>query len=85
VTEPNRARGAEMAAEAMERLIAGVEFLGGPGFEIEIVSARGTNTYDMTGANARVTGPQAGTYVFMDTAYAPLVPAFKPDSAFSER
>ena len=78
VTEPDRAVRASMAAEAMERLIACVEILERAGFEIEIISAGGTNTYDMTGANARVTELQAGTYVFMDMAYAPLVPAFKP-------
>jgi D-serine deaminase-like pyridoxal phosphate-dependent protein len=78
VTEPNRALRATMAAEAMERLIACVEILERAGFEIEIVSAGGTNTYDMTGANPRVTELQAGTYVLMDTAYGPLVPAFKP-------
>lgn len=78
VTEPDRARRARMAAEAMERLIACAEILEHAGFEIEIVSAGGTNTYDMTGANPRVTELQAGSYVFMDTAYAPLAPAFKP-------
>jgi D-threonine aldolase len=78
VTEPDRGQRARMAAEALERLLACVEILERAGFEIEIVSAGGTNTYDMTGANARVTELQAGTYVLMDMAYGPLVPAFQP-------
>jgi len=78
VEEPNRALRASKAAEAIERLIACVEFLERAGFEIEIVSAGGTNTYDMTGANPRVTELQAGSYVFMDATYGPLTPAFKP-------
>lgn len=78
VEEPDRALRARQAAEAMERLIACVELLERAGFEIEIVSAGGTNTYDMTGANPRVTELQAGSYVFMDTTYGPITPAFKP-------
>jgi D-serine deaminase-like pyridoxal phosphate-dependent protein len=78
VTQPDRAVRATMAAEAIERLIACVEILERAGFEIEIISAGGTNTYDMTGANPRVTELQAGTYALMDMAYGPLVPAFKP-------
>jgi D-serine deaminase-like pyridoxal phosphate-dependent protein len=78
VEEPDRALRARQAAEAIERLIACVERLERAGFEIEIVSAGGTNTYDMTGANPRVTELQAGSYVFMDTTYGPITPAFKP-------
>ena len=78
VEEHNREIRARQAAEAMERLIACVDLLERAGFEIEIVSAGGTNTYDMTGANPRVTELQAGSYVFMDTTYGPITPAFKP-------
>lgn len=78
VLEPDRGMRAKLAAEAMDRLIACVQALEGRGFEIEIVSAGGTNTYDMTGTNPRVTELQAGSYAFMDVAYAPFAPAFKP-------
>jgi len=78
VLEPDRHLRAKIAAEAIDRLIACVEALEQGGFEIEIVSAGGTNTYDMTGANPRVTELQAGTYALMDSAYAPFAPAFKP-------
>ena len=78
VEEPIRDIRARLAAEAMERLIACVDLLESAGFKIEIVSAGGTNTYDMTGANPRVTELQAGSYVFMDTTYGPITPAFAP-------
>jgi D-serine deaminase-like pyridoxal phosphate-dependent protein len=78
VEETNRDTRARLAAEAMERLVACVVSLERGGFKIEIVSAGGTNTYDMTGANPRVTELQAGSYVFMDTTYGPITPAFKP-------
>ena len=78
VTERDRTLRARMAAEAMERLIGCVESLEHAGFEIEIVSAGATNTYDMTGANPRVTELQAGSYALMDATYGPLTPAFKP-------
>ena len=45
---------------------------------MEIVSAGGTNTHDMTGAHPRVTELQAGSYALMDAAYAPLSPRFRP-------
>ncbi len=78
VEEPIRDVRARLAAEAMERLLACVDVLENTGFKIDIVSAGGTNTYDMTGANPRVTELQAGSYVFMDTTYGPITPAFKP-------
>jgi D-serine deaminase-like pyridoxal phosphate-dependent protein len=78
VMEPDRALRARKAAEAMERLMGCLEGLEHAGFEIEIVSAGSTNTYDMTGAHPRVTELQAGSYVLMDATYAPLTPAFKP-------
>jgi D-serine deaminase-like pyridoxal phosphate-dependent protein len=41
-----------------------------------VVSAGGTGTYDITGANPRVTEIQAGSYVFMDNFHGSLVPGF---------
>lgn len=77
VTEPDRGRRREGAARAMDKLAAYAETLRGDGHSVEIVSAGGTNTYDMTGADTRVTELQAGTYVVMDAAYSPLAPAFR--------
>lgn len=78
VMERDREVRARKADEAIGRLVARVERLEQAGFRIEIVSAGGTNTYDMTGAHSRVTELQAGAYALMDAAYAPLSPAFKP-------
>jgi D-serine deaminase-like pyridoxal phosphate-dependent protein len=78
VTEPDRELRRQLAALAMDELAAYVDALRADGHAVEIVSAGGTNTYDMTGADDRVTELQAGTYVVMDAAYAPLAPAFRP-------
>jgi len=78
VMEPDREVRASKAAEAVGRLAVTVERLEQAGFPMEIVSAGGTNTHDMTGAHPRVTELQAGSYALMDAAYAPLSPAFHP-------
>lgn len=78
VTEPDRELRAWKAAQAMEQLMTYVDQLQGDGFSIDIVSAGGTNTFDMTGAHPRVTEIQVGSYALMDMAYAPLTPAFRP-------
>ena len=78
VMEPDRELRATKAAQAIGRLAAAVERLERAGFAMEIVSAGGTNTHDMTGIHPRVTELQAGSYTLMDAAYAPLSPKFKP-------
>jgi D-serine deaminase-like pyridoxal phosphate-dependent protein len=78
VTEPDRQRRSDGAREAMDLLGRHVNALRADGHEIEIVSAGGTNTYDMTGGDPRVTELQAGTYAVMDAGYARLAPAFHP-------
>jgi D-serine deaminase-like pyridoxal phosphate-dependent protein len=62
----------------MDILRSHVQALRAEGHAIDIVSAGGTNTRDMTGADPIVTELQAGTYAVMDSAYAPLAPAFRP-------
>lgn len=64
VGEPDRARRAEMTAEAMEKLVAAHESVGGT-----LVSAGGTGTYDV---NTWASEIQAGSYALMDTAYGRL-------------
>jgi D-serine deaminase-like pyridoxal phosphate-dependent protein len=61
---PERAKRAAMVEEAMRKLVAAHALAGG-----EIVSAGGTGTYDV---NPWATEIQAGSYVFLDTAYAKL-------------
>ena len=74
--ETNRAVRTEKAAEAMKKLLAVADALEAAGFGIEVVSAGGTGSYDLTGANPRITEIQAGSYVFMDQTRLPIAPAF---------
>ena len=60
----------------MQRLLAVAQTLTGAGFSVEIVSAGGTGTYDLTGQYPGVTEIQAGSYVFMDASRRELVPKF---------
>jgi D-serine deaminase-like pyridoxal phosphate-dependent protein len=78
VLEPDRRRRADLAQQAMDRLAQYVRALEADGHAVEVVSAGGTNTYDMTGVHPCVTELQAGTYAVMDATYARLAPAFRP-------
>ena len=69
---------AAAAARAMDILAEHVDALVAAGYEVEIVSAGGTNTHDMTGLHPRVTEVQAGTYAVMDAGYAAFAPRFRP-------
>ena len=76
--EPDRALRLQKARAAMDQVGTVVERLAAAGFPCEIVSAGGTGTYDITGADPRVTEIQAGSYVFMDNFHGRLVPGFSP-------
>ena len=74
--EPNRDERIRKAREAMNCVGKVIDRLAEAGFKCEIVSAGGTGTYDITGADPRVTEIQAGSYVFMDNFHGNLVPGF---------
>ena len=74
--EPDRELRIKKAREAMDYLGRIVKDLSGAGFKSEVVSAGGTGTYDITGANPLVTEIQAGSFVFMDNFHGNLVPGF---------
>jgi D-serine deaminase-like pyridoxal phosphate-dependent protein len=78
VLEPDPAVRAAKAAIAMDLLAEAATAIARAGHDVEIVSAGGTNTHDMTGLHESVTELQAGTYAVMDTGYAPLAPRFTP-------
>ncbi|HVL82511.1 MAG TPA: alanine racemase [Actinomycetota bacterium] len=67
---PDPAARAETARDSMGQLLEAADRLRADGFEVEVVSAGGTGTYDVTGAIEGVTEVQAGSYALMDTAYA---------------
>jgi len=66
----DRAERAAATEAAMELLLRAHGDVGGAA-----ISAGATGTYDL---NPWATEIQAGTYALMDTAYAPLLPAFRP-------
>ena len=74
--EPDREVRIRKAHEAMDTVGMVIQRLADAGFKSEIVSAGGTGTYDITGADSRVTEIQAGSYVFMDNFHGNLVPGF---------
>lgn len=76
--EPDRAVRIAKAQEAMAHLARIVHGLARAGFRSEVVSAGGTGTYDITGANPLVTEIQAGSYAFMDAFHGNLVSGFAP-------
>jgi D-serine deaminase-like pyridoxal phosphate-dependent protein len=85
VLEPSPELRASMASAAMELVAEAAAALTRAGHPVEIVSAGGTNTHDMTGRHEVVTELQAGTYAVMDTGYAPLAPRFEPAISISAR
>jgi D-serine deaminase-like pyridoxal phosphate-dependent protein len=74
--EPDRGKRAAKVRIAMERLLAVADALRSAGFSVEVVSAGGTGTFDLTGCYPGVTELQAGSYVCMDSARTDLVPDF---------
>jgi len=74
--EPDRDVRIQKAHAAMAYVGDVVDRLTAAGFACEVVSAGGTGTYDLTGANPLVTEIQAGSYVFMDNFHGDLVPGF---------
>jgi D-serine deaminase-like pyridoxal phosphate-dependent protein len=75
--ESDRGTRAANVRIAMERLLAVVDALRSAGFPMEIVSAGGTGTFDLTGRHPGVTELQAGSYVFMDSSRTDLVLDFE--------
>lgn len=71
--EPTRRR---KQRQAMDDLAEVVEAVRADGLPVPIVSAGGTGTFHLTGADSRVTEVQAGSYVLMDAFHTALMPDF---------
>ncbi len=71
---PDKERVVTEAMQALARTRALIESAGVP---VGIVSCGGTGDYSIAGAYAGVTENQAGSYLLMDTWYAPFAPDFK--------
>jgi D-serine deaminase-like pyridoxal phosphate-dependent protein len=72
--EPDRAKRLADAGAANEKVIEAFDFLADRGHPVEIISAGGTGTYYITGANPRIDEVQAGSYTLMDCFHGNLVP-----------
>jgi D-serine deaminase-like pyridoxal phosphate-dependent protein len=72
--EPDRDVRLIEAHRANEELVAAVDLLAEHGHPSEVVSAGGTGTWYIAGANPRITEVQAGSYALMDCFHGNLVP-----------
>ena len=64
--------------DAMRSLIRTKEQIEAAGIPVEIVSCGGTGDYNISAPFPGVTENQAGSYLLMDTWYAPYAPDFRP-------
>jgi D-serine deaminase-like pyridoxal phosphate-dependent protein len=72
--EPDRDKRLRDAGAANELAIAGADLLVERGHPCAEISAGGTGTYFITGANPRITEVQAGSYALLDGFHGNLVP-----------
>jgi len=61
---------------ALKQLLDTKSLLDGEGIRVDVVSAGGTGTYDITGSHPGITEVQAGSYATMDARYKGIVPDF---------
>jgi D-serine deaminase-like pyridoxal phosphate-dependent protein len=66
-----------MDLEAMDKVDASVDAVRKAGLDVEIVSAGGTGTYQLTGNHPGVTEVQPGSYVLMDAQYRRVLTDFE--------
>jgi D-serine deaminase-like pyridoxal phosphate-dependent protein len=76
--EPDRAERVRKAKAANAELLELADAFEEHGLSTEIVAAGGLGTWDITGANPRITEIHAGSYVFSDAFHRNLVPGFDP-------
>ena len=76
--EPDRELRIQKAKTANGELLELVDELDRRGLSTEIVGAGGLGTWDITGANERITEIHAGSYIFMDAFHNRLVEGFDP-------
>ena len=76
--EPDRALRIEKCRAANDMLLEVVDAYGEHGHSTDIVAAGGLGTWDITGANPRITEIHAGSYIFSDAFHRNLAPGFDP-------
>lgn len=77
---PNREERTTACLAANKVLVDSAETLRLHGFDVKIVSAGGTGTYNMSGIHPGITEVEAGSYLFMDGCYSSVLgnEVFKP-------
>ena len=75
--EPDRELRIEKATAANGELLVVVDAFERAGLATEIVAGGGLGTWDITGANPRITEIHAGSYIFTDAFHRNLVPGFE--------
>jgi D-serine deaminase-like pyridoxal phosphate-dependent protein len=76
--EPDRALRIEKAHAANAILVGAADDFAAAGLCTDIVAGGGLGTWDITGANPRITELHAGSYIFSDAFHRNLVPGFEP-------
>lgn len=76
--EPDRSLRIEKALAANAIVVGAADEFDRAGLNAEIVAAGGLGTWDITGANPRITEIHAGSYIFSDAFHRNLVPGFQP-------
>jgi D-serine deaminase-like pyridoxal phosphate-dependent protein len=76
--EPDRPLRIEKATAANAVLVGVADAFVRQGLSTAIVAAGGLGTWDITGANPRITEIHAGSYIFSDAFHRALVPGFEP-------
>jgi D-serine deaminase-like pyridoxal phosphate-dependent protein len=76
--EPDREERVRKAQASNAMLIELADEFAARGLATEIVAAGGLGTWDITGANPRITEIHAGSYIFSDAFHRNLVPGFDP-------
>jgi D-serine deaminase-like pyridoxal phosphate-dependent protein len=74
--EPDRAVRVEKTLKANAELVALADAFDRKGLDTTIVAAGGFGTWDITGANERITEIHAGSYIFNDAFHRNLMPGF---------
>lgn len=76
-SEPDQSRRRVLVGRALDILGGAAAELRRAGHTPEVVSAGGTGTFDMTGADPRITEVQAGSYAIMDVFHQETAPGFE--------
>lgn len=63
--------------QAMQALVSTKQLIDAAGIPVEVVSCGGTGDYAISASFAGVTENQAGSYLLMDSWYAPFAPDFR--------